>query len=93
MISNNCSFLSRARPDSTADNKKQEDSLATVLLFWWRWPDSNRRPPACGADALPAELHLRDSSWESITYSLMKVNVPKAIKPSEQNKCGDPWGN
>src|ERR1700719_551338 len=23
----------------------------------WRWPGSNRRPPACKAGALPAELH------------------------------------
>ena len=26
---------------------------------WWRWPGSNRRPPACKAGALPAELHPR----------------------------------
>lgn len=24
---------------------------------WWRWPDSNGRPTACKAVALPAELH------------------------------------
>ena len=24
---------------------------------WWTWPGSNRRPPACKAGALPAELH------------------------------------
>src|SRR5260370_42529073 len=24
---------------------------------WWTWPGSNRRPPACKACALPAELH------------------------------------
>lgn len=23
---------------------------------WWRWPESNRRPPACHAGALPTEL-------------------------------------
>ena len=27
-----------------------------VPLRWWRQPDSNRRHPACKADALPAEL-------------------------------------
>ena len=26
-------------------------------LNWWRWTGSNRRPPACKAGALPAELH------------------------------------
>src|SRR5580704_14940412 len=25
--------------------------------IWWTWPGSNRRPPACKAGALPAELH------------------------------------
>ena len=25
----------------------------------WTWPGSNRRPPACRADALPSELHVR----------------------------------
>ena len=25
--------------------------------LWWRWSDLNRRPPACKAGALPAELH------------------------------------
>jgi hypothetical protein len=24
---------------------------------WWRWTESNRRPSACKADALPIELH------------------------------------
>ena len=28
----------------------------------WRWPGSNRRPPACKAGALPAELHPRAPS-------------------------------
>ena len=26
---------------------------------WWRWTESNRRPPACKAGALPIELHPR----------------------------------
>ena len=26
------------------------------VTFWWSWSGSNRRPPACKADALPAEL-------------------------------------
>ena len=29
---------------------------------WWTWPGSNRRPPACKAGALPAELHARTRS-------------------------------
>ena len=27
-----------------------------VCLMWWSWTGLNRRPPACKADALPAEL-------------------------------------
>ena len=26
------------------------------MLFWWSWTGLNRRPSACKADALPAEL-------------------------------------
>src|SRR5437879_5644506 len=29
---------------------------------WWTWPGSNRRPPACKAGALPAELHAHSRS-------------------------------
>src|SRR5690606_39456592 len=28
----------------------------TALRYWWRMTGSNRRPPACKAGALPAEL-------------------------------------
>ena len=28
-------------------------------INWWTWPGSNRRPPACHAGALPAELQAR----------------------------------
>ena len=30
--------------------------------FGWRWADSNRRPPACKAGALPTELHPRPAA-------------------------------
>ena len=36
------------------DVKEPRDRLASC---WWRWPGSNRRPTACKAVALPAELH------------------------------------
>ena len=29
----------------------------TAWTAWWRRTGSNRRPPACKAGALPAELH------------------------------------
>ena len=31
--------------------------------FWWRMTGSNRRPPACKAGALPAELIPLGSDW------------------------------
>ena len=33
--------------------------LRTIKLKWWRMTGSNRRPSACKADALPAELILQ----------------------------------
>ena len=33
------------------------------LIFWWRLTGSNRRPPACKAGALPAELNPRNYWW------------------------------
>ena len=34
------------------------------MFWWWSWTESNRRPSACKADALPIELqpHPHDSS-------------------------------
>ena len=42
--------------------KPKPDGLR--LNFWWRMTGSNRRPPACKAGALPAELipHLGDAN-------------------------------
>ena len=36
-------------------------SLTTTQGKWWRMTGSNRRPPACKAGALPAELIPRDN--------------------------------
>ena len=33
--------------------------VITVILYWSRWPDSNRRPGDYKSPALPAELHRR----------------------------------
>ena len=39
------------------------DQAALVLSVWWRMTGSNRRPPACKAGALPAELIPRIRYW------------------------------
>ena len=31
----------------------------TARIIWWSWTESNRRPPACKAGALPTELQPR----------------------------------
>ena len=49
-------------------------SYLDILLsrfFWWRRADSNRRPPACKAGALPAELlpHFLIKMWEVLFHT------------------------
>ena len=61
-----------ARTNGAGDRSRTHDLLITsqllyqlsytgnVLKFiWWRMTGSNRRPPACKAGALPAELILQ----------------------------------
>src|SRR5437016_11334681 len=43
---------------------------------WWTWPGSNRRPPACKAGALPAELHAHSSTNHSRTFSIFLHLLP-----------------
>ena len=44
------------KPDPEAGTEEAEGCCP------WRWPGSNRRPPACKAGALPAELHPRSDT-------------------------------
>ena len=43
----------------------QDQNLVADAFYseWWRMTGSNRRPPACKAGALPAELNPRNSWW------------------------------
>ena len=52
---------------------------------WWRWTGSNRRPPACKAGALPAELHPRSPS-----AGVQPISPPDHCQgePTSQTKCG-----
>ena len=45
------------------DQIKTLSSSAWIWLFWWRLTGSNRRPPACKAGALPAELNPHFTWW------------------------------
>ena len=58
-----------------------EQSTGQCVRVWWRMTGSNRRPPACKAGALPAELIPQDlqnrgdggSGWS-------RTNDPRLIK-------------
>ena len=51
------------RPEDLNPQPTDYKSVALPIelgrLSWWRMTGSNRRPSACKADALPAELILR----------------------------------
>src|SRR4249920_3299871 len=62
---------------SKADPNIHADIWVSIELNWWRMTGSNRRPPACKAGALPAELIPRrmggGSGW-------IRTNDPRLIK-------------
>lgn len=45
------------------DFREAAHCTAAANNIWWRMTGSNRRPPACKAGALPAELIPRVRSW------------------------------
>ena len=47
---------------------------------WWRMTGSNRRPPACKAGALPAELIPRIFDRENGGSGWARTNDPRLIK-------------
>src|SRR5690554_466926 len=44
------------KPEANIHNLKTLASSLSHQSMWWRMTGSNRRPPACKAGALPAEL-------------------------------------
>ena len=52
--------ISAQRAEDRAQQRFFLSSVLCLLTFdWWSWTGSNRRPPACKAGALPAELQPR----------------------------------
>ena len=39
-----------------------------AAIHWWSWTGLNRRPPACKADALPAELQPHGAASQTIKH-------------------------
>ena len=58
--------------DSVRSRKLLPDAAKAELLIrdWWSWTESNRRPSACKADALPTELQPRPIwwAWKDLNY-------------------------
>ena len=51
-----------------------DSSLKPPLKKWWRMTGSNRRPPACKAGALPAELI---PLWPLISGAWLRCSFPR----------------
>ena len=62
-------FKSLATPNKTLSLSKSVDAYPVEADEAWRWPESNRRPPACKAGALPTELHPRITPSEPLGLS------------------------
>ena len=45
------------KPKLDFPHKQLKPKPSLFTCKWWRWTESNRRPPACKAGALPIELH------------------------------------
>jgi hypothetical protein len=71
-------------PQSTTKQPGEAPSRFGVELsdvVWWRMTGSNRRPPACKAGALPAELIPQDSLTGGDGGSgWSRTNDPRLIK-------------
>ena len=67
------------RPEDLNPQPTDYKSVALPIelgrLSWWRMTGSNRRPSACKADALPAELILRfKTAWQRSTLAERKFD-------------------
>ncbi len=51
---------------------------------WWRWTESNRRPPACKAGALPIELHPQLAE----TTRKEAANPKHPVRPDDEAALG-----
>ena len=62
-------------------------------MGWWTWGDSNPRPPACKAGALPTELHAhgRSSVDSKIFAAAVKLRKPTFFllprRPGAKPRC------
>ena len=64
--------------------------LGAECASWWRWPGSNRRPPACKAGALPPELHPRGTGHGGPFWIRTRdlTVISRALSPTELKARG-----
>ena len=54
--------------------------LSYIGVLWWRMTGSNRRPSACKADALPAELILHCMPGDVLLSQEENLQLPSALR-------------
>ena len=61
--------------------------IANCELSWWRYAGSNRRPPACKAGALPAELypHMSSGKWKVVSGKFFITCFPLSFTLLKNN--------
>ena len=80
-----CIFESRKRLNEAPTKVFRLSLKFQSISFWWRVPDSNRRPPTCEAGALPAELtpHTNACSFLGKWWAKMDSNH----RPHDYQSC------
>ena len=63
--------LEPATPGVTGRYSNQLNYRCAILLEWWVMTGSNRRPSACKADALPAEL-----TTHAMEMGILRISLP-----------------
>ena len=87
LLKNNSLF--RSRPQDWMNQRSglrrsnvriENNTTCTMMACWWRMTGSNRRPPACKAGALPAELIPLEFFSEDGGSGWTRTNDPRLIK-------------
>ena len=58
-------------------------------IFWWRMTGSNRRPPACKAGALPAELIPQCPHTVPVYWNLVGLVGLEPTTPALSRRCSN----
>ena len=66
--------------------KMQSSSYSVTRKNWWRWQESNLRPPECKSGALPTELHpqkmVAGTGFEPATFGLWAQRATGLLHPA-----------